>query len=151
MKYSEGTAGRVIVARFEDGEEVVGGMRELVRRAGVDSGMVFFLGALRSAETVAGPVEDEIPPTPFWVTFSSPHEVVGIGTIFPADGKPSIHMHGAAGRGERSFVGCIRKIAEAYLILEVIILEITGSGAARIHDPKAEMFLLDPAPGDKEL
>ena len=146
MKYSEGAIGRVIVARFDDGEEMVSGMRELMTRTGISSAVVFFLGALRSGETVVGPVEDELPPVPSWLAFGSPHEVVGVGTVFPVEGKPAIHLHGAVGRGDRSFVGCLRKVAEVYLILEVIVLEILGSAAVRVSDPRAEMFLLDPEP-----
>lgn len=146
MKYSEGNIGRVIVARFDDGEEMVSGMRELMTRTGISSGVILFLGALRSGEPVVGPVVDELPPTPSWLKFGSPHEVVGVGTVFPVDGKPAIHLHGALGRGDRSFVGCLRKVAEVYLILEIIVLEISGSAAVRVTDPRAEMFLLDPKP-----
>ena len=146
MKYSEGGIGRVIVARFDDGEEMVSGLRELMERAGVSSAVVFFLGALRSGEAVAGPVEDELPPVPSWLAFGSPHEVVGVGTVFPSGGKPVLHLHGALGRGDRSFVGCLRKVAEVYLILEVIVLEILGSEAVRVSDPRAEMLLMDPRP-----
>lgn len=146
MKYSEGNIGRVVVARIEDGEEMVSGMRELMERTGITSAVVLFLGALRSGEAVAGPKMDELPPDPSWLTFASPHEVVGVGTVFPVNGKPAIHLHGAAGRGDRSFVVCLRKMAEVYLILEVIVLEIVGSAAVRVTDPRAEMFLLDPKP-----
>ncbi len=146
MKYSEGSIGRVIVARLDDGEEMTSGMRELMAQTGITSAVVLFMGALRSGEAVAGPVRDELPPVPSWLTFGSPHEVVGVGTVFPVDGKPALHMHGAVGRGDRSFVACLRKVAEVYLILEVIILEIVGSDAVRVTDPRAEMYLMDPKP-----
>lgn len=71
MKYSEGNIGRVIVARFDDGEEMVSGMRELMTRTGISSGVILFLGALRSGEPVVGPVVDELPPTPSWLKFGS--------------------------------------------------------------------------------
>lgn len=144
MEYSIGRPGRVVVARFEDGEEVVGGMKRLVTEAGVSSGVIFFLGAFRSGETVAGPREDTLPPIPHWLSFDRTHEVVGIGTVFPAEGGPAIHMHGALGRGGDSLVVCLRRLAEVYLILEVIILEILDTPAIRVQDPNSDIRLLSP-------
>jgi predicted DNA-binding protein with PD1-like motif len=144
MNYSVGRPGRVIVARFDHGEEIVSGMKKLVGESGVNSGVIFFLGALRAGETVAGPREDTLPPVPHWLSFDHTREVVGIGTVFPAGGEPAIHLHGALGRGEESFMVCLRRMAEVYLILEVIILEILGTPAIRVKDPNSDIRLLKP-------
>ncbi len=144
MNYSIGKTGRVIVARFDDGEEIVSGMKTLVREADISSGVIFFLGALRSGETVAGPREDTLPPAPHWLSFDHTHEVIGIGTVFPAGGEPAIHLHGALGRGGESLVVCLRRMAEVYLILEVIILEILNTPAIRVKDKNSDIRLLKP-------
>lgn len=144
MNYSEGSTGRVIIARFDDGEEFISGMKELILKAQVTSAVIFFLGAFRSGKIVAGPVSDNIPPEPYWVSFGNPSEVVGIGTLFESDGEPSIHMHGSLGRGTQSLTGCFREIAEVFLIVEVVILEIVNTGARRIHDPDSGLSLLSP-------
>ena len=146
MKYSEGHTGRVIVARFSDGEEFVSGMKELVLTTKITSALVFFIGALRSGEVVVGPVEDVIPPTPEWMSFEGAWEVVGIGTLFSSGSEPLLHMHGAIGRDAKSLVGCIRKIAEVYLIMEVVLLEICDTGTVKVYDPVSGHFLLDPNP-----
>jgi predicted DNA-binding protein with PD1-like motif len=149
MNYSVGKPGRIVVARFEHGEEIVSGMKKLVQESGVTSGVIFFLGALRAGETVAGPCGDTLPPIPQWLSFDHTHEVVGIGTVFPAEGEPVVHMHGALGRGEQSIMVCLRRMSEVYLILEVIILEILETPAVRVRDSRSDIRLLKPE-GEKE-
>ena len=146
MNYSEGRTGRVVVARFDDGEEFVSGMKELVKKTKLASGLIYFIGALRSGEIVAGPVKDAIPPEPGWVSFEGAWEVVGIGTLFEADGEPSLHMHGSFGRGSQTLTGCLRNIAEVFLIVEVVILEIIDTEAQRLYDSESGLFLLHPSP-----
>ena len=148
MKYSEGRTGRIIVASFEDGEDIVAGMEKLVETASLTSAVVFLIGALRSGEVVAGPVRDEIPPEPAWINLCDPHEIVGMGTLFPSGGKPSLHLHGVYGRGERTIAGCLRKAEEVFLIVEVVIMEIMGSPARRIDRYGSGLSLLDALPGD---
>lgn len=144
MKYSEGRPGRVIVAKFDDGEEMVGGLRNLVTEAGIDAGVIFFLGALRNGETVAGPRDGSLPPIPAWLSFGSVHEVVGIGTVFPSARGPAIHLHGALGRGEEALTVCLRRMAVVYLILEVVILEILDTPSVRVPGEKSDLLLLEP-------
>ncbi|MFC1528978.1 PPC domain-containing DNA-binding protein, partial [Candidatus Latescibacterota bacterium] len=95
---------------------------------------------------VTGPVRDTIPPEPDWVSLEGIWEVVGIGTLFEADGKPSLHLHGSYGRKRQSLTGCLRKIAEVFLVVEVIILELVGTDARRLYDPSSGLFLLHPSP-----
>lgn len=73
-------------------------MQMFLERAGITSGIAFFIGALKTGEVVVGPVEDTLPPVPGWLRFDRTHEVAGIGTIFPSEGKPSLHLHGSLGR-----------------------------------------------------
>jgi len=144
MKYSVCNTGRVIVAKIEHGEEFVSGVKNIISKEKIDAGMVFFMGALKSGEIVACPKNYDLPPVSDWIYFKSPYEVVGLGTIFKKENEPYLHMHGALGRGEKSLVGCIRKIAEVYIIVEVIILEFVQSTAKRIYNEKSELNLLEP-------
>ncbi len=146
MNYSEGRTGRVIIASFDDGEEFVSGMKELVNKTQLKSAVLFFLGAVRSGKIVAGPVSDTIPPEPGWIGIDDVSEVVGIGTLFESDSGPSLHMHGAVGRGSQSLTGCFREIIEVFLIVEVVVLEITDTCAMRIHDRDSNLSLLKPDP-----
>ncbi len=43
-------------------------------------------------------------------------------------------MHTAAGRGSDAIVGCIRGNSEAFLILEILLVEVTGLDVKRIPD-----------------
>jgi len=146
MKYTEGKTGRVLIARFDDGEDFISAMNKLVSDTSLESAVIFFLGALRSGEVVAGPVADTIPPVPHWVHFDGAWEVVGIGTLFQSDEGPMLHLHGSIGRGRDTLVGCLRKIAEVFLVVEVVILEILGTDAERVLDARSAHYLLDPSP-----
>jgi len=146
MNYSEGRVGRVIVAKFDDGEDFVGGMKSLVEQSNVESAVFFFLGAFREGDVVAGPKAPVIPPTPDFIHFDGAWEVVGIGTMFTRDGVPFLHMHGAIGSGGNTLVGCLRKLTTTFLIVEVVMLEICGSTAVRTYNAESGHTLLDPDP-----
>jgi predicted DNA-binding protein with PD1-like motif len=68
--------------------------------------------------------------------------MVGVGTIFQSEGKPSLHFHAGIGRGDHALVGCPRESAECFLILEVIVIELLGLDASRVHDPQTGFHLL---------
>ena len=76
MNYSEVRTGRVIITRFNDGEDFVSGMDELVRKARLK----------------------------------------------------------------------VRKIAEVFLIVEVVVLEISDTDARRVYDPDSGLTLLNTKP-----
>ena len=77
-----------------------------------------------------------------WKDLKESHEVVGIGTIFPQDGKPKVHFHGAFGKKDMVKVGCLREVSETFLLLESVILEIEGVTASRDIDPALGLALL---------
>jgi len=135
MEVREGRIGRIIVARFDDGEDLMTGMLNVAKEKRINSGIVLLLGALRKAEVVVGPKEPIVPPEPNWYSFSDGREIAGIGTIFPQGGEPKLHLHSTCGRGEKVVLGCIRKISEIFLIVETVIIEILGVEAERKIDP----------------
>jgi len=143
MKYTTGEIGRVIVVRFEHGEDVIAGTREIVLKEGVRSAIAFFVGAVEAARMVAGPEKLEIPPEPHWIQFADGREILGIGTIFMEGNEPKMHLHGAAGRGEHSLAGCFRNWAKVFLIVECVIIEIKNCGAKRSKDEASGLSLLD--------
>jgi len=69
--------------------------------------------------------------------------MVGIGTIFWHKDEPRIHFHGAYGKHDRMKAGCLREMAETFIILEGIIFELKGIDATRDLDPNSNMVLLD--------
>lgn len=143
MKYKTGEIGRVIVAKFEDGDIILDNLIEIAKRENIKSGVFYLVGGVKNAKIVVGPEEDTLPPTPVWRELRDSHEMVGIGTIFWHKDEPKIHFHGAYGKHDRMKVGCLRQMAETFIILEAIIFELKGVYAVRELDTKSNMVLLD--------
>ena len=144
MRHSEGTVGRVFVLRFEDGDQLPGLIEEFAREHDIRSAMLILVGGLGSGKIVVGPEKDEMPPVPVLLPFAEPHEVAGVGTLFWGDDGPSVHLHGALGRGERTITGCLRPGVDTWLVAEAVILEICGCPATRQTDPVSGFQLLAP-------
>ncbi len=148
MKYGQGTLGRVFVARFEHGDDVLAELVALCRREEVRSATVQLIGGMQSGKFVVGPRTEQLPPEPEWRELGESHEVLAGGTVFWDDEGPRVHIHGAFGKHDRVRVGCLRENSETFLVLEAIIVEITGVDARRRLDPLSGMKLLDlPASG----
>jgi len=142
MQYKTGTIGRVVIVRFEDGDDILGGLQEISQNEDIRAGVFYILGGMREGEVVVGPKEDRIPPEPVWRRLGESHEVIGIGTIFYQGNEPKIHLHGAFGKKDTVRVGCLRKNSETFLVIEAIIIEIEGVKAVREIDPVSGMSLL---------
>ncbi|NYT19844.1 MAG: DUF296 domain-containing protein [Methanosarcinales archaeon] len=134
MEYSKGNIGRVFTVRIDTGEDLLKELEGLAEKESITSAFFFLLGAVAKGNLVVGPKENEIPPEPMWVNYSDPHEVIGVGNIFSEEGKPKIHLHTAAGRGDSVNIGCMRGDSEAFMVLEVFIMEISGMDAKRSFD-----------------
>ena len=98
MKYQVGKVGRVVVAKFEDKEDVLGNLSSIVKKEGISAAVFYLVGGMREGKIVVGPEKDEIPPTPVWKNLGESHEVVGFGTIFYQGNEPKAHFHGAFGK-----------------------------------------------------
>lgn len=142
MEYTTGRMGRVFAARFHDGEAVYAGIEQIARREKIESALVFALGGARRGRVVVGPKQTTGPIQPMVSAFDDARELVGVGTIHPADGEPSLHFHAGIGRGQEAIVGCPREGLDAFLVLEVVIVELTGLGARRELDPASGLRLL---------
>ncbi|MCL5057564.1 MAG: DNA-binding protein [Actinobacteria bacterium] len=142
MKYSQGKVGRVFVARVEDGDNLIEEIKKLAVTEKVEAGIFYVIGALKDAAIVVGPEECVLPPVPVWREFSDGREIVGIGTLFNNGGEPVLHLHGAFGRGDQVVMGCIRKLSEVYLVAEVIITELTGTGAVKEFEQESGLKML---------
>jgi predicted DNA-binding protein with PD1-like motif len=142
MKYEVGKAGRIIVARLEDGEDVLKNLIKIVKKENMKAAVFYIVGGIRKGRIVVGPEKDKIPPKPVWKELKESHEVVGLGTIFWEKKNPKIHFHGAFGKKNRAKVGCLREKAETFLVLEVIMIEIKGIKIERELDPRTGLTLL---------
>ena len=141
MQYSEGQVGRVFTVRVDDGEDLIKEIRRFVAAMNVQSGMVHFLGAVRTATLVTGPKEPVVPPTPRREEIFGGWELLGFATVHPGEDGPSLHIHATAGRGIRSLTGCLRDKAEVYIVIEAIITEFVGITSRRLPDEKTGVDL----------
>ncbi len=142
MNYQVGGVGRCIVVRLEDGESILESLIEIAKKEEIRAGIVYLVGGVTEATIVVGPDKDELPPNPVWRTLTESHEVSAIGTIFWEGTEPKIHLHGSYGKRDTVKVGCLRGQGNAFIVLEAVILEITGVKARRELDPKSNMVLL---------
>ncbi|MBA4371390.1 MAG: DUF296 domain-containing protein [Thermodesulfovibrio sp.] len=142
MKYQIGRPGRIVVARLEDREDVIGSIVTIAKTENIRAGYVSIVGGMREGGIVVGPEKDEFPPTPVWKTLGESHEVTGFGTIFWQDDEPKVHFHGTFGKKDMVKMGCLRKDSETFLVLEAVIVEIEGVDAKRVLDPESGMVLL---------
>lgn len=142
MRYQIGRPGRVVVARLEDREDVIGSIVSIAKKENIRAGYVSIVGGMREGGIVVGPEKDEFPPVPVWKQLGESHEVTGFGTIFWQDEEPKVHFHGTFGKKEMVKMGCLRKDSVTFLVLEAVIVEIEGVDAKRVLDPESGMVLL---------
>jgi hypothetical protein len=143
MRYTTASMGRIFVARVDHGEDLLGEVQTILRKEGIASGFMLFLGALSEGSLVTGPEEAVIPPVPHWIRFGGGWEVVGLATVYPGEGGPAIHLHAALGRGDKTLAGCLRDRAETYLVVEVVIIELLDLHVQRSRDERTGLLLPD--------
>ncbi|GBE04252.1 hypothetical protein BMS3Abin09_01185 [bacterium BMS3Abin09] len=142
MKYQIGNTGRIVVAKFDDHDDVLNNLNEIAKKENIRSAVFWLVGGMREGRIVVGPETDELPPKPVWKELGESHELLGIGTIFWFNDEPKIHLHGAFGKKDMLKVGCLRENAKTFLVLEAIIMEIDGVNAIREIDPEIGIPLL---------
>ena len=142
MKYQTGRCGRIILVRFDHGEDIIEGLTAIARDEGIRAGIFYIIGGVLKGDVVVGPEKGELPPKPIWGRIEDGYEVVGLGTIFWEGETPKVHLHGAFGKAERVSVGCLRKDSATFLVLEAVIMEIEGVDAVRELDSVSGLSLL---------
>ena len=135
MDYRKGSIERIFVARIDHGEDLLNELNGLAAREDIRSAFFMILGAAGKAQLVTGPEEKSVPPVTVWSAFDDVREIVGAGNIFLENGAPKIHLHAVAGSNRGLTMGCIRKEAEAFMVLEVFIIE-TDIKAERVVNEK---------------
>ncbi len=142
MRYTQGTIGRVFVARLDDGESIYDVVHEIAERETINAGTVFAIGGMRKGKVVTGPENTTGVVIPHYEEFDDARELVGVGTVFLHEGNPALHFHAGIGRGDSALVGCPRAGMSVYLVLEVIIIEMVGLAAERAYDEGSGLNLL---------
>jgi predicted DNA-binding protein with PD1-like motif len=142
MEYQVGEAGRVVVARFENGDEIIQGLTDIAKKEDIRAAMFYLVGGIKEGKFVVGPEKDVLPPTPVWKGLNESHESAGVGTIFWYGNEPRIHFHGVYGKHDMVKTGCLRVFAKTFIVMEAVIMEIKGIHAIRDLDPLSQMVLL---------
>lgn len=147
MRYSEARTGRVFVVRLETGDRLPDAIERLAAEQGIARGFLVALGGADDGSRIVTGPEDgaEQPPVPMIHRIAGVHEIAGVGTIFPdAQGKPSLHLHAALGRGDAAVAGCTRPGVDIWTVGEVVLVELLGTGARREVDSATGFSLLEP-------
>ena len=131
MDYRTGSIGRVLMIRLDHGDDLLENLKEIVVKETIKSAWFQMLGGIRQAGVVTGPKQPIMPPEPVWRDVDEAREVVGSGSIFMDGEEPRIHLHAAMGHHGDTLTACIRKHTKVYLILEVILFELSGIDAGR--------------------
>jgi predicted DNA-binding protein with PD1-like motif len=147
MKYSQANPGRTFVIRLEDGDILHESIEQFAVEHGISAAYLIAVGGIdKDSKLVVGPEDGrakEIVPMEY--TVPDVHEVTGTGTLFPDNnGNPILHMHIAGGRKDKAITGCTRRGVKIWHILEVILVELTGSSAKRLKDDMTGFELLVP-------
>lgn len=142
MQYQIGKPGRIVVIRFSDGEDVLGGIAQVCRTEDIKAACFNVVGGMKGGRFVVGPETEAMPPIPVWRELLESHEAVGFGTIFWDNDQPKVHFHGAYGKRDSVKAGCLREGSEAFLVLEVVITEIMDINIVRELDPGSGMVLM---------
>jgi uncharacterized protein len=139
MDYRTGKIGRLVVIRFDDGDDFLQELINVAKKEDIRAAWFTMIGGLRRAEVVTGPIEPTMPPEPVWATVDGAREVVGIGSIFLDEkGEPKIHLHTSLGYPGQSMTACVRKGTKTYLILEVYLNEIIEIQVTRPWFPSGQ-------------
>ncbi len=143
MQYRNGSMGRVFILKYEDGDSLLDGIIKVAREEKVSTGFFFLLGGMRAASMVCGPKEPVLPPEPVWQSFTDGREIAGIGSVFLKDGEPAIHLHGTVGKGDGALTGCVRKDDEVFLVVEAMLVEVTGVRAEKKISERTGIAMLE--------
>ncbi len=131
MEYRTGSVGRVLNIRFDHGDDFLKELGTLLKQENIRVAWFQILGALRQADVVIGPEEPVMPPKPVWTSVDEAREAIGTGSVYMDGDEPLIHLHAALGFHGETLTCCVRDNSKVYLILEVILFEITGIDATR--------------------
>ncbi|MCB2182141.1 MAG: DNA-binding protein [Desulfobulbaceae bacterium] len=132
MDYRSGSTSRVFVIRFDDNDDFLVELTNLIKKENIRNAWFQIIGGVKEIDCVIGPKKPVMPPDPVWQEVRDARETLGSGSIFwDENNEPKIHLHAAMGHHGDTVTGCLRKGSKTYLVLEVILYEITGFEATR--------------------
>jgi len=142
MKYTEAKVGRIFAVRFDAEENILDGLKKLIKKEKIHAGTIHLIGALTNTEAVVGPKKKEYPPDPVKWSFDDAKEIVALGIFAWEDDEPKIHLHAGMGNKKETKIGCIRLKNEVYLTIEGVVQELIDTNISRKFDNRYNASLL---------
>jgi len=142
MEYTQAKPGRIFAVKFDAEEDILIGLKDLIRKENIKAGIAYMIGALTNTNAALGPEKKEYPPTPVFWNFSDAKEILGIGIFAFEEDEPKIHLHAGFGNKKETKIGCIRGKAEVYLTIECVIQEFIDTNIVRKLDDRYNASLL---------
>jgi len=145
MKYTQAKQGRIFVIRLEDGDIIHEEIEKLAREQSIKAAALIIIGgADKESKCIVGPEHGRAASVvPMEHILDNVHEITGTGTIFPDEkGEPVLHMHIACGRQTSTITGCVRKGVRVWHLMEVVLIELVDTKAARLFDKNMGFSLL---------
>ena len=143
MKHTTGKIKAVHLLKFENNDDFIAETEAFIKKKKIKTAFFVFLGGMKKGDIVSGPKKPVIPPDPSWNSFDNAWESFGVGSVFSGeDGKPQVHIHTSLGRGKRALVGCLRKNAKVFIVVEALMLELAGVNAVKGIDPATGINML---------
>ncbi|MGB6500029.1 MAG: PPC domain-containing DNA-binding protein [Thermoplasmata archaeon] len=132
------------VLRLDEGQDLFEAISAFAEKEGIRAGaIVFGIGMFRTATFGYWDGSKYVPHT-----LEVPHEVVALhGTIARADGRPSVHLHGAVAGPDHRLVGGHLLRATIGILQEVVIEAFAGRTFGRPLVESVGLRMLDLEPG----
>ena len=125
MQYSVGKIGKVISIRFDNGEDVLEGLKKIIKDENIKFANIFILGATNETNMVTSPKNNDFPAVPNKVAFNNKiGELCGVGNIVNSKEDIYFHIHGLTGNHKEKLAGCFRDKLKAYITVEAFVYEI---------------------------
>lgn len=142
MEYTKGDIGRIFLLKFNNEDIFLEELEKLAKKEQIETAVFVFLGALKEGQLVVGPRKPVIPLKPNRVDFKGGWEVMGMGTVFTNEVGPQIHIHATVGKKQKVLMGCVRKGAKVFLVVEAFVFELKGVKATKTIDSETGLNLL---------
>lgn len=141
MKSREYKIGRVVVAKLEEGDDIIDSVAEVAKKHDIKSGLVNVIGAFK--KVTIGYFDLNTKEYTF-KTYDIPVEMTTcMGSVAQKDGKPIVHLHITIGKEDHSLLG--GHLGQPSIISvtgEVFIYEFEPA-IQRATDPKWGLSLMD--------
>ncbi len=142
MQYTQANIGRVFIVKFAAEEDVLDGLKDLIKKENIKAGVIQLIGALGYVDAVVGPEKKEYPPNPVWWNSEDVKEIIALGLFAWEGDEPKIHLHAGFGNNKEVKIGCIRKKTEVYLTIEGVVQEFVDTNVVRKLDERYNASLL---------